>query len=128
MAAALISGMLVPTLAVVRDAMANSRDLNRRNLLANYAVRTLEEQLALTATNWASASGGSSYAADGHPNVRYMFTKSDDPSDGGITGRLMQIEVTVYDDVDGDDTVDSDELQVQFRTKVAKLQSYENEE
>jgi hypothetical protein len=128
MAAALISGVLVPTLSVVRDAMAKSRELNRRNLLANYAVRTLEGQVALTATNWASANVTGNYSADGHSSIKYSVTKSDAVASGGIVGQLMHIQVTVYDDIDGDNAADAEELKVAYRTKLAKLLSYENEE
>lgn len=108
--------------------MSKSRDLSRRNLLANYAVRTLEKQMSLTATNWSSASAGGDFSADGHASIKFKYTKSDAPSNGGITGQLMHIQITCYDDDDGDNIPDADELQVNFRTKLAKLQSYENEE
>ncbi|MAT69761.1 MAG: hypothetical protein CMJ58_09575 [Planctomycetaceae bacterium] len=125
-AAALVAGVLVPTTSVLRDAMQKSREAVRRQFLANYAVRTLEDQASLTMRNWASASVGSSFAAEGHPNVKYLVVRSDDPAAGGLTDRLMNISVTVYDDDDGDSTADADELQVVFRTKVAKLATYEN--
>ena len=71
---------------------------------------------------------GGDFSADGHASIRYVLTKSDDPSDGGLVNQLMNIEVTVYDDEDGDTTLDLNERQETLRTKVAKLNSYENEE
>ena len=50
MAATLVAGTLVPTMAVMRDAMAKSRELSRRNLMSNYAVSVLEAQAATTMT------------------------------------------------------------------------------
>lgn len=128
MAAALVTGTVVPALAVIRDSMAQSRDLHRRHLLGNYAVRILEDQAAYVATNWTNATISGDFTADGHSSIRYTMTKSDDPNDGGLVGQLMNLEVTVYDDADSDDTLDTDEIQETYRTKVAKLNSYENEE
>ncbi|NOZ38813.1 MAG: hypothetical protein GXP24_01130 [Planctomycetes bacterium] len=128
MAAALVTGTVVPALAVIRDSMAKSRDLHRQKLLANYAVRILEDQAAFVATNWANATVTGDFTTDGHANIRYTLTKSDDPADGGLVGQLMNLEVTVYDDADGNDTLDAGEIQETYRTKVAKLNTYENEE
>lgn len=127
-AAALVTGTVVPALTVIRDAMATSRDLHRRQLLANYAVRILEDRAAYVSTNWFNVVVDNDFSTDGHENIRYTLIQSDDPSDGGITDQLMNLEVTVYDDGDGDDSLDVGELQEVYRTKVAKLNSYENEE
>jgi len=127
-ASALVASILVPALSIMRDAMAQSREVNRRNLLANYAVRLLEDQTALTATNWSSTTLSGNFSFDGYPNVRYNVTKSDNPASGGLTNQLMHIQVTVYDDANQDATLNVGELKVNYRTKVAKLGSYENEE
>jgi len=127
-AAALVTGTVVPALAVIRDSMAQSRNLHRRHLVANYAVRILEDHAAYVATNWANATVDGDFSADGHANIRYTLTKSDDPGDGGLVNQLMNIEVTAYDDANGNSTFDAGELQETYRTKVAKMNSYENEE
>ncbi|MDZ4656002.1 MAG: hypothetical protein SH868_00345 [Bythopirellula sp.] len=128
MAATLVAGTLVPTMAVMRDAMAKSRDLNRRNLLSNYAVSVLETQAAVAMKNWTSTTTSGNFTADGHASIRYTATLSDAPASGGITGQLMHIQVNVFDDADNDATADANELSVLYRTKVAHLQSYEDEE
>ena len=51
-ATALVAGTLAPALAVMRDAMAVSREGVRRSLVANYAVQVLESQAALVMQNW----------------------------------------------------------------------------
>ena len=127
-ASALIASILVPSLSVMRDAMATSLEVGRRTLLANYAVMVLEDYTAQTATNWTTTSGGGDFTADGYPNIRFTVTRSDNPVDGGLTNQLMHIEVTVFDDADADTVLDAGELRVDYRTKVAKLNSYENEE
>jgi type II secretory pathway pseudopilin PulG len=127
-AAALVTGTMVPALAVIRDAMSTSRDLHRRQLLANYAVKILEDHAAYVSTNWTNAIVDDDFSADGQDNIRYKLVQSDDPSDGGLAGQLMNLEVTVYDDADANDSITVGELQEIYRTKVAKLNSYENEE
>ncbi len=127
-AAALIAGTLVPALAVIRDAMAESRSLHRRGLLANYAVSILEERAAIAAIDWTNATVTGDFASDGHPNLRYIATASDLSANGGLVGQLMHVGVTVYDDTNSNSTPDSQELQETYRTKVAKLNTYENEE
>jgi len=126
-AAVLMTSILAPSLAVMRDSMAKSRDLHRRNLLANYAVRILEDQSALVATNWVNETIAGNFSSDGHPNVRYTGTKSDAITDGGLVNQLMHVQVTVFDDADANSALDTGEIRVDYRTKVAKLNSYENE-
>jgi hypothetical protein len=128
MAATLVAGTLIPTMAVMRDAMAKSRELSRRNLLSNYAVSVLEAQSAIAMTDWTSTTATGSFTSDGHPNIRYSAVRSDAPANGGISSELMHIQVTVFDDADGDATADANELSVLYRTKIANLQSYQDEE
>lgn len=127
-AAALVTGTLVPALAVIRDSMAKSREMHQSGLLANYAVQMLEDQVALAARNWTNATLSGNFSGDGHSEIRYTATKSDDPGDGGIVGQLMSVSVTVYEDANNNTTLDTGELQETYRTKVAKLNTYENEE
>jgi hypothetical protein len=126
-ATALTAATLAPALAVVRDAMAVSREGVKRNLLANYAVKVLEEQSALVMQNWTSATSSGNFAADGNGTLKWIAVKSDAPANGGLTNRLMHIQVTTYEDVNGNSAADSTELKINFRTKVAKLLSYESE-
>jgi len=121
-ATALVALTIVPALSLMRDAMAQSRAMNRRNLLAIYAVQKLEEQSAFAMQYWTNATDEDNFAAYGH-----HLSRSDAVADGGIVDRLARIQVIVFDDVDGNLLPGANELQVQFRTKVAKLVTYENE-
>ena len=127
-ATALLAGTLVPALAVMRDAMAISRETTSRSLMANYAVQKLEEQIALGMGAWTNDTGVNNYSSDGHPEIAFNFVRSDDPADGGITGSLMHVEVTLFEDLDSDLILDAGELTLKMRTKIAKLATYENEE
>jgi len=127
LAGMLMVGVLVPSLVVVRDAMSKSHELHRRNLLANYAVHLLEEQSAITAANWNSGTVQGTLASVGHPTLRYAIARSDSPTNGGLEDRLMHIQVTVFDDVNGNAQLDTNEPKVLYRTKIANLESYTNE-
>ena len=126
-AIALMAGTLAPALVVMRDAMAVSRECVRRSLVANYAVQVLESQAALVMQNWTSGTVTGDFAADDDATIKYSAVKSDSPASGGLTNRLMHIQVTAYDDKDGDSAPDSNEVKASIRTKVAKLLSYTNE-
>ena len=127
MATSIIAATLVPALRLMRDGMSQSRELDRRNMMTNYCVSKLEEQLAVVASQWSRGNGSGDFANDSHPDIRFLAQRSDDAVDGGITDRLMSIIVTVYDDADQDDTLDTPERRVVFRTKIARLATYEYE-
>ncbi len=126
-AAGLMAAILAPALSVMRDAMAQSRILHRRSLLANYAVRTLEGECASVAGSWATGTSVGTYVAEGYANIRYTSARSDAFVDGGLPDQLINIQVTVYDDANVNSTLDAGELRVDYRTKIAKLTTYENE-
>jgi hypothetical protein len=125
-ATALVAGTLAPALSVLRDAMAVSREGVRRTLVANYAVYALENQAALAMQNWSNGTVTGNFSADGYASIKYSAIKSDAVVSGGLVNRLMSIQVTAYDDADGDSVADSNEVKVLVRTKVAKLASYTN--
>lgn len=127
-ATGLLAGTLVPALAVMRDAMAISRETTSRSLMANYSVQKLEEQIALGMGAWTNDTDANNFASDGHAEIAFNSVRSDDPSDGGITGSLMHLEVILFEDLDSDLVPDVGELTLTMRTKIAKLATYENEE
>ena len=131
-ASVIVTGTLVPTLAVVRDSMALSREMNHRNVLSIHANYFLEFATSLGARNWVLASSFTTAfnmpAPDGYAAIRIEISMSDDPADGGLTGQLSHVEVAAFDDLNLSNSLDANEPAVRFRTKVAKLISYENEE
>jgi hypothetical protein len=95
-------------------------------MLLLYAVQKMEEQLAVVAATWTTATLNGDFAADGNANIRYTMTRSDSSGSGGIANRLMSITVTAYSDDDGDDTLDTLEPRTVLTTKVSKLAAYES--
>ncbi|WP_442481535.1 type IV pilus modification PilV family protein [Aeoliella sp. SH292] len=126
MASSLAAIALVGSLALLRDGMIASRTIDQRQMMTTYAVSKLEEQLALVAANWTSGTVVGDFAADGNPSIRYIAFRSDAESDGGLTDRLMHVQVTTYTDEDGDDALDADEKRCVFRTKVGRFATYES--
>ena len=126
MASILAAVALIGALALLRDGMAASKTIDDRQLLTNYAVSLLEEQLALVAGNWTSGAVTGDFATDGHGDIRYTAIRSDAVVDGGMVDQLMHIQVTTYVDADGDDALDASEKQCSFRTKVGKFATYED--
>jgi prepilin-type N-terminal cleavage/methylation domain-containing protein len=125
-ATALVAGTLAPALAVMRDAMAASREGVRRTLVANYGVQVLESQSAIVMQNWANGTVTGNFSADGYATIKYSAVKSDAPANGGLTNRLMHLQVTAYDDANGNSAADAGEISSTIRTKVARLTSYIN--
>jgi hypothetical protein len=95
-------------------------------LLANYAVEALESLQVAAMHSWTTGTTTGAFTADGYSTIRYTATRSDAPANGGLTNQLMHIQVTVFDDANGNSTCDSGELAVRFRTKIAKLNTYQS--
>lgn len=131
-AATLMISILVPSISVMRDAMANSRDMNHRNVLSLYSDYFMELFVGVASNNWILASNFNVVlpvvAPDGYGNIRVVITMSDNPLNGGIAGLLSHVQVTTFDDVNLNAVLDANEPNVKYRTKVARLNTYENEE
>lgn len=124
-AIALMSATLIPAMQLVRRGIEVGIEGDRRALLATYGVSQLEQQEAAVAASWLTGSLAGDYSADGHPDIRFQTLTSDDPLSGGVTGVLMDLRTTVYYDENGNDALDGDELQTQFRTKLGRFATYE---
>jgi hypothetical protein len=126
LASAICATALVPALALLRDGMLVTEEIDTRHMLLIYGVQKMEEQLAVVAATWTTASAAGDFAAEGHASIRFSLTRSDSAVSGGITDRLMSITVTTYNDDDGDDSLDSDEPRAVLTTKISKLATYES--
>ena len=126
-AAALMTLALVPALVILRDGMKWSRDVDTREKLLLYGVSKLEEHTALAAATWTSITTSGDFSADGHADLRFNVTRSDNPANGGLTDQLMAVSVTTYADQDSDDTLDVGEPRLVVTTKIGKFASYESE-
>jgi hypothetical protein len=116
---------IVPALGLMRDGAARSRDLEARQLLTTLGVGLLDRELATAAASWQTTTASGDFSAEGHANLHYSVVRSDSSSDGGIADRLMTVRVIVWDDWNNDNLATGGEPRAVFRTKIAKLASYE---
>jgi hypothetical protein len=125
LASAICAAALVPALAVMRDGILTTETIDTRHMLLLYGVEQMEEQLAIVAAGWTQGSTSGDYAAEGHPNIRFEVSRTDNAGSGGIADRLMVVTVVAYSDEDGDDALDAAEPQTTLTTKLSKLATYE---
>ena len=125
LASSICATALVPALALVRDSMTLADTIDKRHLLLIYGVAKMEEQLSVTAATWSQGTTGGDFAAEGHANIRFTAVRSDDPLNGGIADRLMNVTITIYSDDDGDDSLDATEMRTVLTTRIAKMIAYE---
>src|SRR3990172_2622743 len=100
LASAIWATALVPALAMLRDGMLTAQAIDARHMVLLYGVQKMEEQLAVVAATWTTATLNGDFASEGHPSIRYSVTRSDSAGSGGIPNRLMSITVTAYSDDD----------------------------
>jgi hypothetical protein len=115
---------LVPTLRMMRDSLRVARDTEQANQVATLAASKLEEQLALTAASWSTATIAGDFATEGFPQVRFQVVRSDNPGDGGTPGSLMAITSTVWCDHSTNGQWDPGEPRSVFATKLARIAAY----
>jgi hypothetical protein len=125
LASSICAAALVPALAILRDGMSAAERIDSRHLMLIFGIGKMEEQMAVVAASWATATLSGDFAAEGHANIRYTLSRTDAPASGGITDRLMNLAVTVYVDDNGNDTLDAEEMRTTLTTKVSKLVTYE---
>lgn len=129
LASALCASALVPALAVLRDGLTLARNIDTRHQLLLYGVSTMEDQLAALAaeatagTTWTEGTTNGNFAADGHADIRYIATRSDDPgnADGFPSDELMYVTVTTYRDENGNGSLETGEPSATFTTKIAAV-------
>jgi Tfp pilus assembly protein PilV len=115
---------LVPALRIMRDALAVEEDAEYASAMSTLCVNQLEQSLAKTAAAWNTTTETGSYASLGYSRLKYSVTKTDAPASGGITGNLIAITATVWDDTNSDGLLTAGEKSVQFSSKLAKLAVY----
>ena len=127
LATVLISVALVPAVRLVRDSLALGREIQTREHLTTFSTSKLEEHLALIGADWQTGDYTGDFAAEGHPNFRFLVRRSDSTGDGGIVDQLMAVTATTWQDLDGDGSLDGGEPSAVLGGKVAKTASYQDE-
>jgi prepilin-type N-terminal cleavage/methylation domain-containing protein len=112
-ATALIGLVLVALMQIVPGMLKVGTKVEVITKATFLAEKKMEEIHSLINSSY-SVNRTQSAAAFSSPNSLYKFTVSDD---GGANIKI--INVTVWNDDDGDNTIDSNEYSVSFDTKVA---------
>jgi len=124
-ASTIIATALVPALRMMRDSLEVSRSVEEADLMATLCVDKLEEQMNNVAATWdKTTTSGDFTALENRSYLKYRVTKSDAVSDGGIANRLMAVTAIVWNDANGNGSLDANEKKVTFATKVSKFVSY----
>ena len=127
LAGVLMAVVLVPALRLMRDGLTLGRETEIRELLTTFCTSKLEEHLALVSAAWQTGNYTGDFSVEGYPNLRFEVVCSDFGGDGGISDQLMAVTATAWNDLDGHQALDGDELAVVLASKVAKLASYQSE-
>jgi len=125
-ASSLMAVAMVSSLRIMRDSMELGRDIETRSMLTTLAVSKMEQHLAETSATWATAISTGTFAAEGYSNFRYTVSRSDLLADGGSPDELMSIDLTVWDDQTADAALGAGEPNVSFRSKIAKMATYQD--
>lgn len=119
-AGVLIGIIVVPSMTLFRDSMEVSESVEIANAMTTLAVGKLEDQLAASLDNFTSTTETGDFAAEEHPEIRYVSRRSDRTADGGSPGQLMAVTVTVWRDQNSNRVHDVAEPSYLFASKVAR--------
>jgi hypothetical protein len=120
----LLSATLVPALRILRDALEQSYEIENLEMINTLVVSKLDERLVLAADAWSPGTTTGDFSSLGYSSIRFQAVASDQPASGGLTDQLMAITVTVWDDENGNSTLDAGEPSSVLASKVAKLEAY----
>lgn len=128
-ASTIIATALVPALRMMRDSLEVSRGVEEADLMATLCVDKLEDHMNKVAATWDKTTVSGDYTAlEGRSYLKYQVTKTDSVADGGIADRLMAVTAVVWNDANGNGSLETGEKKALFATKVSKFVSYNNYE
>lgn len=116
--------VLVPAYSAMRQGLEWSRDVDAQKTTTTLCVAKMEQHLAIVASTFTSTTDAGNFSADGFAEFKYSVVCSDSLADGGIPDQLMSVSVTVFQDDDNDNTLDSGEISTSLSTNVAKMTTY----
>jgi hypothetical protein len=115
---------LVPALRIMRDSLSISREIELANQMSSFCVSRLESQMAATSASWSTTNFNGDYTSEGYPSLNYSVTRNDTTASGGIPDALMVINCVVWDDQNGNNSLDAGEPNVNYSTKIGNFASY----
>lgn len=117
---------IIPAMNFMTSAIHAGQELETWNQMNLLAVSKLEEQLSIAAADFLEGSDSGTFSNPGLNGIRYTATRTTSAVEGGIADQLMVLTVTVWDDENGNSSIDSDEPQVSYATKLASMALYQD--
>ncbi|OYP34428.1 hypothetical protein [Rhodopirellula sp. MGV] len=124
-ATTIISVAIAPALGLMRERVIVSADLRHYEWLHCRCIAQLELAMATTSATWnIQNKQGRLGSVDSIP-CHFLTVVSDQPSVGGVPGKLAVIDVLTFRDSNRNGTFDAGELHLRLATKVAKTKTYQ---
>ena len=117
---------IIPAMNFMTSAIHAGQELETWNQMNLLAMSKLEEQLSIAAADFVEGSDSGTFADPGLDGIRFVTSRSTSAASGGIADQLMVLNVTVWDDENGNASIDSGEAQVSYATKLASMTLYQN--
>ena len=102
------------------NSLRYSNNTETQRELHEYCVRNLEYFAGQIEDSFHSKSITGDHRSDGHDRFRFLITQNDSVRNGGIPGKLMNLQATVWEDINGNRRLDNNELHATLNTKVAQ--------
>ena len=117
---------IIPAMKFMSSAIHTGQELEKWNQMNVLAVAKLEEQLSIAANDFLAGSDSGTFSEPGLGGIRFAAIRSMAEADGGIPDELMVVQVTVWNDEDGDTVLDPSEREITYATKLANLAVYQD--
>jgi hypothetical protein len=115
-----VSLILVPTTAMMSDVLRGETLRHERGELLHLARGKQNEFAHLARVRFQNRQQAGTFSREGHPRLLYSLTASDEPSLGGIPGRLQAIHIFAWYDENDDLQLNPNETRVDLWTAVAR--------
>lgn len=115
-----IALILVPTTAMMSDVLRGESLRHERSELLHLARGKQNEFAHLARVRFQNREQTGAFVREGHPRLRYSLVASDEPSHGGIPGRLQAIHLFAWYDENDDLRLNPNETQVDLWTAVSR--------
>lgn len=112
--------ILVPATSMMRDALKGEATQRSRSELLQLAHGKSAEYAHLARIQFRDRNANGAFTTEGYPQMMFTVQCSQDPANGGVTGRYLAISTFAWHDQNGNRTFDVNEPSVSLWTGVAR--------
>ncbi len=116
----IVAATLVPATVLIRDGVAYTRRVERRNDMKTFCVSKLEQHSAQATNNFVEVKESGNFKDLGMPDLAYQVTRTIPGIKAGLPTGLMEISVWVWEDRDADGRLGLQEPFVDMHTRLAQ--------